>query len=352
MTSDNPTKSNFGRSVAVAALLFLLCAAILFALRQGPKPTHLALHGETMGTTWHLSLPDISLDTESLHTAIDALLIDINKQMSTYDPESNLSRFNQHGGTTPFQLPEETIRVMAIAQTVSEQSAGAFDMTVGPIVNAYGFGPTLTAAPPTDEQLAATRAYVGHQLVALDPATSSATKADPRVYCDLSAVAKGYASDAVGEYLESKGIADYMIEIGGEVRIKGQWPDGRPWTLGIEVPDSDVPKVHSAIRMRADGKAQALATSGDYRNFYMEGERRISHTIDARTGKPIEHMLASVSVLHDSCAWADAYATAIMVLGPDEGIALAQRQQLAVYLLVRRPDGTFESRQTSGWPVP
>ncbi len=336
----------------MAALLFLVCAVPFLLLTQREPLTHIALHGETMGTTWNLSLPDTGLDSATIQSDIEALLAHINELMSTYDPESELSRFNRHHADEAFPLARETLKVMEIAQKVSQQSRGAFDMTLGPIVNAYGFGPKLTIAPPTEEELAAMRAYVGFDLVTIDSTTSTATKADARVYCDLSAVAKGYASDAVGEYLESRDIMDYMIEIGGEVRIKGHWPDGRPWNIGIEVPDSTLQAVQTAVPMRSDGKPQAMATSGDYRNFYIEDGRRISHTLDGRTGRPIEHALASVSVLHDSCAWADAYATAIMALGPDEGMEFAKQQGIDVYMLIRNVDGNFETRHTEGWPIP
>lgn len=329
-------------------LLVLLCSFLMTACAPSP-PSRVMLSGETMGTTWHAILPGDTQDTPALQAGIEASLSRVNKLMSTYDSESELSRFNRHG-VEPFSLSSETMQVMRIAEQVSRESEGAFDITVGPIVNAYGFGPQLSPTPPSDEALDSMRAYVGLDKVALDEAALTATKRDPRVYCDLSAVAKGYGSDAVAEFLEAQGVANYMVEIGGEVRTRGVRPEGGPWSIGIERPDAAQQTVLLAVPMRSDGKAQALATSGDYRNFFMEDGKRISHTIDGRSGRPIEHMLASASVLHDSCAWADAYATALMALGPEQGLAMAERLGLAVYLLVRNADGGFEARKSAAWP--
>lgn len=329
-------------------LLVLLCPLLLAACAAS-TPSRVMLSGETMGTTWHAILPGDTQNTEALRAGIETVLARVNRLMSTYDPESELSRFNQHD-VEPFPMSAETLRVMRIAQQVSQESGGAFDITVGPIVNAYGFGPKLTPTPPSDEALAAMRAYLGHDKLVLDEEHLTATKKDPRIYCDLSAVAKGYGTDAVSEYLEQQGVSQYMVEIGGEVRTRGTRPEGGAWSIGIERPDSLEQRVHLAVPMRSDGKAQALATSGDYRNFFMEDGKRISHTIDGRSGRPIEHMLASASVLHDSCAWADAYATALMALGPDEGMAMAERLGLSVYLLVRKADGSFEPRMSTTWP--
>ena len=329
-------------------LLVLLCPLLLAACAPS-TPSRVMLSGETMGTTWHAILPGDTQNTEALQAGIETVLAQVNRLMSTYDPESELSRFNRHG-VEPYPLSAETLRVMQIAQQVSQESGGAFDITVGPIVNAYGFGPQLTPTPPSDEALAAMREYVGHDKLALDEAGLTATKKDPRVYCDLSAVAKGYGTDAVAEFLEQQGVSHYMVEIGGEVRTRGTRPEGDAWSIGIERPDAPEQTVHLAVPMRSDGEAQSLATSGDYRNFFMDDGKRISHTIDGRSGRPIEHMLASASVLHASCAWADAYATALMALGPDKGMAMAERLGLSVYLIVRNADGTFEPRKSSAWP--
>ncbi len=299
--------------------------------------------GQTMGAAYHATL--VGVQTEEAFSqarrAVAEALEAVDANMSTYREDSELSRFNRHPGADPFPVSAETAEVFRIALAVSEQSDGAFDITVGPLVNAWGFGPDSEGPPPDDAAVAALRERVGWRLVSVD-AENRLTKTRADVYCDLSAVAKGYAVDRAAEALETLGIAGYMVEVGGEVRAKGNGPKGGPWRIGIEKPRYGERSVQEVVLL---GSA-ALATSGDYRNFRMVDGKRFSHTIDPKTGKPIEHALASASVLHPSCAWADAYATALMVLGPEAGRAFAEKQGLAVSLLVHAGEGRFETVNT------
>jgi len=307
------------------------------------QPSVAKFEGKSMGSSYHATLTGVLSKEKVLRARneVEAALEDVNEKMSTYREDSELSRFNRHPGTDPFPVSAETAEVFRIALAVSEQSDGAFDITVGPLVNAWGFGPDPEGPPPDDAAVAALRERVGWRMVAVD-AENRLTKARADVYCDLSAVAKGYAVDKAAEALEALGVDGYMVEVGGEVRAKGNGPKGGPWRIGIEKPRYGERSVQEVVLLAS----AALATSGDYRNFRMVDGKRFSHTVDPKTGRPIEHALASASVLHPSCAWADAYATALMVLGPEAGRAFAEKRGLSVSLLVHAGDNRFDTVNT------
>ena len=311
-----------------------------------PKTERFRFTGATMGTTYLVKIvpPDDysdALNTE-LAEQIAATLELIDALMSTYRPDSELSRFNASRSLEPFSISKETAEVFACAEAVSRATNGALDVTVGPLVNAWGFGPEVRSGVPGDAEIDALRKRVGYEKLVLDLERNTIRKTIPDLYCDLSAVAKGYAVDRIAELLEAMG-HDYFVEVGGEVRARGVDNAGRPlWTAGIEQPIPDRRVVHRIVPM-PEG---ALATSGDYRNFYEENGERISHTIDPRTGRPVRHPPGSVSVLDARCAVADAYATALVVLGPEAGYALAVRLDLPALFLLVNEDGSIEERMT------
>lgn len=305
--------------------------------------------GETMGTTYSVKVAASgerwAEAAAKTGPAIQAALDRVNERMSTYRPDSELSRFNRSAETTPFSLSRETLEVFQIAQRVSEVSGGAFDVTVGPLVNAWGFGPERREEKVlSDEEIAKLRERVGYRMLEIDVAAGTIRKQRPDMYCDLSAVAKGYGVDCVAAALERLGIGNYMIEVGGEVRTRGD-KDGRGWHIGIERP---TPGAQGMIlkRMKMPAEGLSMATSGDYRNYFEIGGVRYSHMIDPATGRPIAHNLASVTVLASTCAVADAYATAIDVLGPEKGYALAVEQGLPVLLIVADAAGQFSEKAT------
>lgn len=301
-----------------------------------------------MGTTYSVKFFEaLGRDqTKALADVIPVTLTRIDALMSTYKPDSELSRFNQHDATTPFPVSEETLAVFAMALEVSRKTDGAFDITVGPIVNAYGFGPDSPVTPPNDEALAELRKRIGYQQLEVDEDGKTVRKKIPNIYCDLSAIAKGYAVDQVALALEKIGIKNYMVEVGGEVRAAGVNDRGIPWRIGIEQPTPGQRGVQRVLPL----ENMSLATSGDYRNYREVNGVRISHTIDPRTGRPVQHDLVSVSVLHPECAYADAYATALTVLGLDEGLTFATEHRLATLFIVREADGTFSEKATPGFP--
>lgn len=336
----------------VRAALPMLCVVMLsagvFACRQaGGNPNEWLLFGETMGTSYHIKVtpgPAPPLDKAALQGSVAAVLEEINAKMSTWREDSELSRFNRAGGGEPFALSPDTAEVFRIALRVSEETGGAFDITVGPLVNAWGFGPEAFTQPPSGERLAELRAHVGFDKLRW-AGEASIVKADSAVYCDLSAVAKGYAVDQVALLLEAEGFKDYMVEVGGELRAAGKNGKGKTWRIGIERPDPESAGMVQHI-LPLDGLG--LATSGDYRNFREYEGKRFSHTIDPRTGKPVEHGLASASVLHASCARADAYATALMVLGPEAAEAKAKALGLSVLLVEHAGEG-YQERATGSF---
>jgi thiamine biosynthesis lipoprotein len=332
--------------ILLPLFLGLLLAFAGYRLACAPAPPAAEFRGETMGTFYSVKLAVEDLPAEArdaIQAAIQERLDRVNRLMSTYLPDSELSRFNRYAANEPFPVAPETLEVFRIAREVSELSGGAFDVTVGPLVAAWGFGPSERAAvPPTEEELARLRSRVGFERIEIDAAAGTLTKTRADVVCDLSAIAKGYAVDRVAAALRELGFADFLVEVGGEVRAQGHRPDGAVWRVAIEKPDSDPRGVFEVIALRD----MALATSGDYRNYYEVGGRRISHTIDPRTGRPVEHSLASVSVLDSEAVRADALATALDVLGPEAGYSLAEREGLAAYFIVRREDGSFAAFAT------
>lgn len=306
-----------------------------------------------MGTSYHITVANSKLSrslTASLHAEIDERLARINKLMSTYDPESELSRFNKSKSTAAFPVSEETAMVVRAALRFSDETDGAFDITVGPLVNLWGFGPDKrNAAVPTRAEISSALKNVGFRYLSVGKGPSL-KKDVPGLQADLSAIAKGYGVDAVAELLAGKGFTDYMVEIGGEVVVRGSNPDGEPWRIGVDRPtDHAVPgRKLSAVAPLTNA---AVATSGNYRNFFRKDGVRYSHFIDPRTGRPVTNTLASASVIAPTCMQADAAATAVMVLGPKKGKAWIEKHPgWEAILIVGKPDGTFREITTTGFP--
>jgi thiamine biosynthesis lipoprotein len=325
--------------------LFVGALFVVLFLRGRPVdgPVDVVFHGPTMGTTWTVKVVATGMDDETrdeLQESLQEAVEQVDQRMSTWKSDSDLSRLNQHD-TTPFKLSPELAEVLTEAQRIHQFTEGAFDITVGPLVNAYGFGPGDAPSPPSDTRLGELRSLVGQDKLLLTgrqgSGNRSARKKLAGLYCDLSGIAKGYGVDKAAAVLESLGHDNFMVEVGGEVRTKGRNHSGEIWRIGVEMPDSDSRAVRDVIPL-LDG---AMATSGEYRNFYEVDGIRYSHTIDPRSGRPIQHRMASVTVLHDSCMTADALATAMNVLGPDEGYELAIETGLAVLFVQEHGSGSL-----------
>jgi len=325
--------------------LFALLVATLFLVagcQQPPVEVHLS--GPTMGTTYNIKYwSEIEVNSKKLQERVDAELVHINKLMSTYDPSSELSTLNQSKTTEPYPLSAETLLVIEEALRIGELSNQYLDITVGPLVNLWGFGPQARPEViPTDSDIESARARVG--IDKLSVSGNSLSRAHPDMYVDLSTVAKGYGVDQVAEIVESFGIDNYLVEIGGEMRVAGVKQNGQGWRIAIEKPVT----MERAIQEIITVGNNAVATSGDYRNYYEEDGVRYSHLIDPKTGKPIQHNLVSVTVVHPSCLTADGYSTAIAVMGKDAGLAMALENDLAV-LLITRENGEFKEYTTPGF---
>jgi len=332
---------------ASLTLLVLLNLLTLLVVGCGPREQTVALAGSTMGTTWSVQIPhpDPDLDQVSLYEDIAAVLAELNARMSTYDPDSELSRFNADGTTEWFPVSVELVRLVDQALAVSRLTDGAFDVTVGPLVNLWGFGPEAhpDAIPPQAE-IDAARARVGWHLLHVRDEPPALRKDRPDVYVDLSAIAKGHGVDRVAELLEAKGLDDYLVEIGGELRGRGLNAEGAPWRIAIERPDSGRRAPLRVVALKDHG----MATSGDYRNFFEVAGKRYSHSIDPATGRPVDHQLASVTVVGERCGEADAWATAFLVLGPERGVALANELGLAA-LFVERLGGELRITESTAF---
>lgn len=301
------------------------------------------INGRTMGTSYAVKVvtgPITPDDQKAIQRELEATLKAVNGEMSTYQADSELSRLNASTRTEPQPVSANLQAVLAEALQIGRLSGGAFDVTVGPLVNAWGFGPDGQQSPPDAATTAALRERIGLDKISISDGAVAKARAD--VYVDLSAIAKGHGVDRVAETLERLGHAEYLVEIGGELRARGLNREERHWRVGIEKPD---PNARALMEVVALDDA-SLATSGDYRNFYEKDGKRISHTIDPRMGRPIEHRLASVSVVHARCATADGWATALNVLGPDAGHALALEQGLAALFIVRAADGSHIEKTT------
>ena len=294
-----------------------------------------------MGTTYEVTVAGAPIDRTDLEQDTAERLYGLDAAMSTYDPESELSRFNRSASTDWVRVSRDTFNVFRHAREISDVSGGAFDVTVGPLVEAWGFGAAGPAETiPSDDDVDRLLESVGYRQIELDEAIPAIRKLHPTVAADLSAIAKGYAVDRVADLLDREGYNSYLIEVGGEVRARGHHPDGREWRVGIEQPEDGRGATQRVVAL-ADA---ALATSGDYRNYFEQDGVRFSHTIDPRTGRPVTHALASVSVIDALCVRADAVATALEVLGPDDGYALSVEQNWAVLFLIRQPDGRYRER--------
>ncbi len=307
------------------------------------------LTGPTMGTYYSVKVahPPPGVTREGLHQGVDGVLAAVNREISTYDPQSELSRFNQDPSTDWVAVSAGLLGVVAEGQRISELTDGAFDVTVGPLVNLWGFGPEpKPARVPPAEAIAEAQARVGYRQLELRAEPPALRKARPDLYVDLSALGEGYGADRVAEYLRSQGARDFMVAVAGAIRVEGRSPRGTPWAIAIEEPTPAKWAVQRVIGVTRGG----LSTSGDYRNYFEEEGQRYSHEIDPHTGRPITHRLASVTVLGESAMRADGLATAFMVLGETRGIALAEAEGLAALFIVRGADGFSEQATRSFAP--
>jgi thiamine biosynthesis lipoprotein len=298
-----------------------------------------------MGTTYTVKLAGPPLGEAAVaaaQAAVEVAFARVVTRMSTYDDDSELSRFNRHAEPVPFALSADTYAVFERARDVSALTGGAFDITIAPVVDAWGFGPAPRRHVLSNAELRALEPRVGWQRLALDPARRTAAKGRADLRADLSGIAKGYGVDCAAAALEALGIRDYMIEAGGEVRTRGRNAAGHAWQIAVEQPDAVPQRVRRIVPL----SGLAMATSGDYRIYFEADGTRYCHEIDPATARPIANGLASTTVVAADCAFADAMATALIVMGPERGHALAVERQLAALFIVRQPGGGYRDLAT------
>ena len=322
--------------------LFCLFAICCLVGCTGETPP-VQLVGGAMGTTWHVSYidPPAGLTPDRVQQGIEEQLELVNRSMSTYIKDSEISRFSASAPNAWFKTSEEFFRVLTTALEIGGKSEGAYDVTVAPLVNLWGFGPDgIINKPPSDQSVRELRGRVGQENIRVDSKNLSVMKLND-LSLDFSSLAKGYGVDRVAQWLSAQGIHRYMVEVGGEMRLSGLSGRSDPWRIAIEQPESN----ERAVAVTINLTDVAVATSGDYRNYFEAEGRHYSHIIDPRTGYPVAHDLVSVTVVHPSCMIADAWATALTVLGPERAMAVAQAQGLAVYF-IRKVDGSFVHSHT------
>ncbi|MCB0279051.1 MAG: FAD:protein FMN transferase [Calditrichaeota bacterium] len=307
------------------------------------------ISGKTMGTTYHITvISSHQLDTDSFKNKVDSILQQVNMEMSTWIPESDISRFNRLQSTEPVKIPDDFYLVVQTANDVSEMTNGAFDITVSPLIELWGFG--RGRQPKTEiskKRLDSISQFIGYKKIEL-LGNNHIRKTDPRVTINLSAIAKGFGVDKIADFISSFYSTNYLVEIGGEIVVSGLNANADKWQLGIVRPEADL-IMNSQVQNIVALSNQAMATSGDYMNFYEMNGKRYSHTIDPSTLKPITHQLASVSVIAKTCMLADAIATGLDVMGRKRAMDwIASHTDYQIYL-IERENGKYNEFYSSGF---
>lgn len=308
---------------------------MLLVVACDEDPATLSLTGETMGTTYNIVAVDRtgSSNLEEVSDAVQETLTRVNAGMSNWDPNSEISRFNAVKHTEPVPVSAELADVMQASIDIHARSGGLFDVTLGPLIELWGFGVRRSEDPiPTDREIAEALDRVGQsKFVALTRIPDTLRKSRPDTSIYLAAIAKGHGVDEIALTLRALGFEDFMVEIGGDLFATGLSTDDKPWRIGIERPDAQDRVVEEIIELSGYG----LATSGDYRNYFEENGIRYPHILDARTGRPITHKTASATVIADTAMLADGWATAMLALGSERGMQIAEEQGLAVFFITR-----------------
>jgi thiamine biosynthesis lipoprotein len=310
--------------------LVLLIVGTVLIIRQQRSTPYQKSADFIFGTSFHVTYQCDSDLTESIKTE----LMKVDASLSPFNEESVISAINNNKEVRPDQM---FIEVFNLAMGISKDTDGAFDITVAPLVNAWGFG-FKNGSQPSKQQVDSLMQIVGYQKVRLTDGI--VMKHDPRIMLDCSAIAKGYGTDRVAKLLRSRGVENFMVEIGGEIVTRGVNPDRKPWKIGVTKPTDDSLHVGHELQTILNVTNKAMATSGNYRNFYYKGGKKYAHTIDPKTGYPVQHSILSATVIAKSCAVADAYATSFMVMGLEKAQKVLERHpELMAYFIYSDDDG-------------
>lgn len=333
-------------SFSFNCVLLFAFIALLGGCNRGPEI--IKISGSKMGTSYHVTIVADQPAPVDLAKQIEQTLDRVDQSMSTYKVDSEISQFNQLDVGQRLVISDDFDQVLRITRKVWQKSGGTLDPTVGPLVDIWGFGPTFTGdVVPSDSAIQRSLASIGFDAVnrTVNNQQILLSKSRP-LRLDLSAVAKGYAVDLVADLLEMNALPDYLVEVGGETRVSGLNPEGDPWRLAIESPS-----LTEAVAQVLNLEAGAVATSGDYRNYFERDGVRYSHTIDPRSGRPTTHSVASVTVVADTCAEADAWATALIVMNSDQAVDLANELKIPVYIVARQDKGYTVSYSETFTPL-
>ena len=308
----------------------------LAACKRGPDVLNFS--GTTMGTSYNVVAldPSRSASKADVHAGIESVLADVNRQMSNWDASSEVSLLNARATTAPIQMSSDLAHVLKTSADIHSATDGQFDVALGPLIEAWGFGAKgATVNTPSDARIEAALASAGRAApLAVRDGALVKSAANSQVY--LSGIGKGHGVDRVASVLQAYGITDYLVEIGGDLATSGRNRDGQPWQIGIETPDVANRNVQQIVGV----SGLAVATSGDYRNYYEKDGQRYTHILDATTGRPITHTTASATVLADDAMHADAWSTAMLTLGRDRGLEVAEAHDIAVLFIDRAADGS------------
>lgn len=327
-------------NVFAKGLLLSTLVSLLTACNDNPQPRpQIDIDGKTMGTVYSVKVSgDIAIDKQQLQQQIDAVLERANDDISTYRADSVLSRFNQSHSASPYPIPRGMVDIILMAQRIGRDTGGAMDITVGPLVNLWGFGPDKRpVAVPDSQQIAAAQKNIGLQHLKLlsDSRGEWLQKDLPNMYVDLSTLGEGYGTDELVRLMAHNGITNYLVSVGGAVSSRGVNGQGKPWRVAIQKPTDR----ENAVQTLVDLQGYGISTAGSYRNYYEQNGQRYSHVIDPSTGRPINHSLVSATVIASTALEADGWDTGLMVLGTEKALKLAEEKGLAVYLIAKTDDG-------------
>lgn len=342
--------TNFDVSSKLITVFFLLFFVLLFAGCGLKKEAEFS--GKTMGTTYHITVvAGVFTNTKDLKDQIDLRLDEINKSMSTFRKDSEISRFNAlQAACEKFRISDDFYNVMTVAKTIYEETGGAWDGTVKPLVDLWGFGkPENNHTIPEKSRIAAMLSDIGFNNIEII-ADHYLAKKNTNITLDLASIAKGYGVDQVAALIRSNGIHNFLVEIGGEVFAAGLRKDGKEWRIGINRPQKNAPvdQVYKVVDLQDKG----FATSGDYRNYFEVNQKRFSHIIDPRNGYPVDNGVVSVSIISNTCTFADGLATAVMVLGHKKGLDLVNRlDNTECFIVTQSKDGVLIDHYSKGFKI-
>lgn len=317
------------------SLLICILSSVLALSGCQDDRSETEITGDIQGTTYHIKmvLQGLSLNIGEVRRDIENAFEDVDIKLSNYREDSEISRLNANKTSEWLTVSREIVDLIGIAKQVSERSEGCYDLTVKPLFDLWGFFRHENRVPP-DEEIAQALQHVGMSRIEVDSAGSRLRKRDPELRIDLSSIAQGYTVGAIAKRLEDRGIQNYLVEIGGELKVKGSKTDGSPWRIAIEKPTPFQREVQRVLELHQKS-GTAVMTSGTYRNFFEQNGHVYSHILNPATGRPVTHKLLSVTVLHEDPTWADAWATALLCIGESGAVKIAERESLKVLLIYR-----------------